>query len=144
MSVVIEKAGNREGWFNGLKSCFDWNGSDEENVRQCVFFSPFLWRGLVDDKVACMWGLVPPTMLSNTAYLWLITTKHADEHQFLLVRYSQRMIEVMLKEFPTICGHTAVGNTRAIRWLKWLGASFGEMDRGFIRFTIRKKDGGSD
>ena len=29
------------------------------------------YAGFVDDDFICCWGLVPPTFLSNEAYLWM-------------------------------------------------------------------------
>lgn len=107
----------------------------------CLRVSAYLWEGKVDGKIACIWGLVPPTILSDTAYLWLYTTSVVDEHKFTFVRHSQRVLEVMLKEFSTIVGHCHVDASRSIQWLKWLGAEFGHPNGKLIPFTIRKKNG---
>jgi len=139
MTVEIQQAGSREKWFEDLKECSTLNSKDEETIRDCMKYCPFLWRGMVNDNVACVWGLAPATILSDKAYIWLYTTKYADEHPFLLVRYSQIMMEHMLKQFSLIVGHTQAENTRAIKWLKWLGAEFGFPNGKYIPFTIRRK-----
>lgn len=113
--------------------------NDEVTLRKCLRISAISWMGLVDEKIGCIWGLVPPSLMSDQAYIWLFTSKIAEEHQFLLVRYSQLMIEDMLKEFPTIVGHCRVDTPRSIRWLRWLGAKFGEPKGKGIPFVIRKK-----
>lgn len=107
-----------------------------------------LWRsievryGLVDGKVACIWGLIPPTLLSQTAYLWLLTTDIIAENKFLFIRHSQRYIEEALKQYPEIIGDTVISNTPAIRWLKWLGAEFGESSGLRLPFVIKAKKNG--
>jgi hypothetical protein len=98
-----------------------------------------VYSGLVNDKVLCLWGLIPPTLLSDQAYLWLYTTPAAEEHQFILVRRGQIEMKKMLEEYPKIVGHCEVGAERSIRWLKWLGAEFGAADGKLIPFLIQRQ-----
>lgn len=109
----------------------------EETIRDCIFQSIEVRYGLLDGEVACMWGLIPPTLLSSTAYLWLLTTDIIAEHKFLFIRYSQRYIEEALKQYPTIVGEVLSENRSAQRWLKWLGAEFLPEVKGRISFVIR-------
>ncbi len=111
----------------------------EDILRDCMYRSVEVRAGLVDGQVACMWGLIPPTILSNTAWLWLLTTDIVAEHKFLFIRHSQRYIEEALKEFPNIIGDVEVTNRPAQKWLKWLGAEFKESDGRKIPFVIRAK-----
>ena len=104
----------------------------------CLQLSMFMWVGLIDDKLACIWGLIPPTLMSNQAYLWLYTTNVITGHEFVLVRHSQLVMEEMLQEYPTICGHAIAGADKSIRWLKWLGARFGEPQGKGIPFRITR------
>jgi hypothetical protein len=83
--------------------------------------SIYAWTGEVDGEVACIWGLIAPTILSDKAYLWLLTTDLIDAHQFIFVRHSQLQVQEMLKEFPRIVGHVRAHDDRAKRWLRWLG-----------------------
>jgi hypothetical protein len=46
----------------------------EEIIKASVARSSDTWAGLVDEEVACVWGLIPPSILGDKAYLWLITT----------------------------------------------------------------------
>jgi len=94
-----------------------------------------------DDRVACMWGLAPPTAISNRAYLWLLTTDLVEKHKFLFVRHSQLVVEDALKRYDVVLGHVAVGNTAARKWLRWLGARIDVPEKGFSKFEIRRQDG---
>jgi hypothetical protein len=114
---------------------------EAEVMRVCVALSSDVWTGYVDGKVACTWGVVPPSLLSETAYLWLYTTDIIEEHKFAFVRHSQVQIQRLLEVYKTIHGHCVLGSASSIRWLKWLGATFGEPDGKLIPFQIRKKDG---
>src|SRR5215472_12518279 len=91
-------------------------------LRRWLRNSEEVWLGMHDDKVACVYGLAPPTAISNRAYLWLLTTDLVDRHKFLFIRHSQLVIEDALKRYEVITGHVAVGNHAARRWLRWLGA----------------------
>lgn len=110
--------------------------ADARIMDRCLKTSTSTFIGKVDDEVICSWGLVPPTVLSNQAYLWLYTTPALADHKFLFVRHSQRVVEDMLQEFPTIVGHVVIGNDLAFRWLRWLGATFGVPQGKMVPFRI--------
>lgn len=112
--------------------------NDEKGMEFCYLMSVAIWAGVIDNELACLWGLVPPSLMSNQAYLWLYTTDVIKEHQFVLVRHSQRVMEDLLKEYPSIVGHATVGDKKAIRWLKWLGAEFGYPQGTGLPFRIKK------
>ncbi len=111
----------------------------EAILKDCMYRSVEVRIGEVDGVVACAWGLIPPTFLSNVAWLWLITTDIIAEHKFLFIRHSQRYIEEALNEFPIIIGNVMVDNAPARRWLKWLGAEFDPPKGRVMDFTIRSK-----
>lgn len=106
-------------------------------MRRHMVNSSRCWIVYEDDKVLCFLGLIPPTILSDRAYLWLHTTEHLREHVFIFVRHSQRVVQEILTEYPIIVGHTEVTNTKAIRWLRWLGAVYGPLDGPLLTFEIR-------
>jgi hypothetical protein len=98
-----------------------------------------VWVGILDGECACAWGLIPPTLLSSQAHLWLYTTKLIEGNEFLFWRCSQRAIEDMLKEYPLITGVADPAAPKSIRWLRCLGATFGEPQGKLIPFFIRAK-----
>jgi hypothetical protein len=107
----------------------------------CFDMSTAIWVGLIDEQLACIWGLIPPTLMSNQAYLWLYTTDVIKEHQFILIRHSQLVMEEILKRYKSVCGHVFVGqgDSKSIRWLKWLGAKFGDPDGKNVPFRITRR-----
>lgn len=111
----------------------------QETMQRTMMNSTQVWMGLDNEQIVAIWGLIPPTLLSDTAYLWLYTTKHFIKHTFVFIRHSQRAMADMLAEFPIIVGHGSPDNHRSLRWLRWLGAEFGELEfeGQAIRFTIR-------
>src|SRR5437879_6377789 len=141
MSVAIDQIerlerSHHDQLFGGMEA------KEQSIMQNCLQFTRHLWLGSVDGDIACIWGLIPPTLLSTQAYLWLYTTVLVKDHTFLFVRYSQRAVEEMLKEYPVIVGHCIVGNDQAVRWLKWLGAEFDVPDGKKIPFTILRKPNG--
>ncbi len=112
---------------------------EQESMHRAIMNSTRLWLGQDEGRVLAVWGLIPPTLMSDTAYLWLYTTKHLHQHSLILVRHSQRLVQSMLDDYPTIVGHGQVGARRSLRWLRWLGAEFGEPQGQFLPFTIKAK-----
>lgn len=111
---------------------------DQRNIDRCVRFAEELWVGEKDGKFICAWGLCPPTLMSNSAYLWLYTTEALRGNEFLFVRRSQIAVKDMLKLYPTITGYCQVGSEGSARWLRWLGASFFDPVGSYIPFVITR------
>lgn len=97
--------------------------------------------GVVDGEIVCIWGVLRQSLMSTRGYLWLLATPGADEHKFLLVRYSQRIIERLLVRYTSLIGECAIEDDRARRWMKWLGATFSEPAGKTIPFQIVGKNG---
>ena len=100
-----------------------------------------IWLGMILGKVACVWGLVSPTLLSITPHLWLYTTPLVKQHRFIFVRHSQRVVENILKDYPEVVGVTRVGQEESFKWIRWLGGEYGEPRGQWVPFIIRRKHG---
>jgi hypothetical protein len=112
----------------------------EDLIRGAIVRSSDTWAGTVNGEVACVWGLIPPTILGDKAYLWLITTDLVDQHPFCFVRHSQIAVQELLKQYPIIYGHVIPSNERGMRWLKWLGARITKMPK-IYDFELRASNG---
>ena len=110
-------------------------------MNNALIKSHQIWLGLISDEVACVWGLVSPTLLSVTPHLWLYTTPLVRKHRFIFVRHSQRVIEDLLRDYPEIVGVTRVGAEESFRWIKWLGGVYGEPQGRLVPFVIRRRNG---
>jgi len=110
-----------------------------EAMQRYAAISVKLRAGSINGHLICLWGLIPPTLCSDRAYLWLYTTEAAQEHEFILVRRSQIEVQEMLEEYPLIVGHCEISETRSIRWLRWLGAKFGDHEGTLVPFMIERK-----
>jgi len=62
-----------------------------------------VWIGYVDGHFVCCWGLIPPSFLSNQAYIWMWALESVP-HQFLFVRHSQIQVRKFLRRYASITG----------------------------------------
>ncbi len=110
---------------------------DLRALETCTSQATYLWIGHINSRPVCAWGLVPPTLLADKAYLWLYAGPAIDEYKFQFVRHSMIVMEGMRELYPEIYGVTRADNPRAIRWLKWLGAKYGQPnEKGLVPFWI--------
>jgi hypothetical protein len=114
-----------------------------KTMNFCLKMSVIIWAGFINDELAGIWGVIPPSFLSYQAYLWLYSTNVMADHEFRLVRHSQMVIDGILEEYESIVGHAVMGSDRSIRWLKWLGAKFGSPQGTLVPFRI-SRDGRSN
>jgi hypothetical protein len=117
----------------------DLTDHERNTLSQGLSFSSKIWVGTWAGELVCVWGLIPPTLLSDSAYLWLFCTEKLEEHKFLFIRWSQLEMGEMLRLYPRIIGVTDPQNERAVRWLRWLGAEFGELNGKLLPFRIRSR-----
>jgi hypothetical protein len=115
------------------------NLATEDLLRRWLRISESVWIGMYDDQVACVWGIHPSSMISDKAYMWMLATDLVDQHRFIFVRHSQLIVEQTLKRYPIIIGTVKVGNDRARKWLRWLGAEIGPPVDHQSHFVIRRK-----
>lgn len=113
--------------------------NEQKSFQRLMEATTIFWNGVHNGRIKAMWGLAPPTMLGDQAYLWLHIFEPIDDCLFLFVRNSQRAIEDALLRYPIIFGHCAADNARGQRWLKWLGATFEPSKGKAMPFVIRAK-----
>jgi hypothetical protein len=105
-------------------------------LKECMKLSSYAWIGKIDGEVACIYGVVAPTMLSEQAYLWLLTTDLVEDHKFLFVRHSQIVMTELLKLYPKIIGHVDLSARNSVKWLRLLGAKISKPRNGVVTFEI--------
>lgn len=95
------------------------------------------WTGYIDDQIVCMWGIDRGSMLTNSAFIWLVTCQGVDEHSFIFVRHSQKRLEDLKKRYSFIHGIVQADNEQSVRWLRWLGFQLGDVE--FVNgYALRK------
>lgn len=84
-----------------------------------------LWR---DGTLIGVWGVYVSTILSDEAFIWLHVTPEFKGNEFVFVRQSQMVVQDLHRRYSKLTGLCESNNILAQRWLKWLGAKFGEGD----------------
>lgn len=93
----------------------------EAALPDSVKRSDMVWAGMVDDKVACIFGVAGASILSTTGYPWLLGTDLIEQHAKAFLRRNRAMVKVMLERYPYLTNYVDVRNATAISWLQWLG-----------------------
>jgi len=103
------------------------------------------WSWIVDGKVACMFGIVAPSLIDENSYPWFLTTPLVEKHAIAFARRCRLLLPDLLAHHPRLVGMVDARYTMSIRWLRWLGAvvenpqPWGVAGLPFHRFTIGAK-----
>jgi hypothetical protein len=104
------------------------------------------WTGLVDDDVACMWGVGPLNLLAGRGCPWLLGTHLVEAHAGAFLRCSRLCLRQMFTTYESLENFVDARNRLSIRWLRWLGFTIAPAQpHGFLRlpfhhFSMRRPD----
>lgn len=98
----------------------DLASSIEEGLSDCCKASKIV----VDGQVVAIFGDTAHD--AHTGIPWLISTVHVERHPKAFLQVCKPEVEEMLTRHQTLLNFVDVRNTVAIRWLEWLGFTFGE------------------
>jgi len=80
------------------------------------------WTGLIDGRVACIWGVSASDELDEAVGVpWMLGSELLVTHQRLFLRNCLACVEDMQALFPVLENYVDERNAVAIRWLRWLG-----------------------
>jgi hypothetical protein len=113
-----------------------WVSPRDQQIFDYCALSGQVWTAWVDDKLVCCWGAIPPSFMSDTAYLWMLDLP--IRHPLVVARHSRQVIKALLDRWDTLAGHCHVGAEDSCKWLKWLGAEFGPPQKSLVPFEIRR------
>lgn len=136
--VEIRKVGAEEAMKLTRDMVVDENA--ERTMEFCLLMSTNMWAGFIRGKLACIWGVIPPSLMSDQAYAWLNTTEVLRGHEFIFVRHSQIVFDELLEEYSSVVGHVIIGADKAYKWLRWLGAEFGPPQGMVVPYRITRHD----
>lgn len=115
-----------------------------EVLKEGLTVSTLAWAGLRDGRVVCIFGIATPSILSGEGVPWMVGSEELDHCAYAFLRRSRMVVGHML----TLCEHLEnyvdSRNTRAVRWLRWLGfqihepAPHGPHGVPFHRFEMRR------
>ena len=123
------------------------SGRDPRAVLvESVEHSTYAWAGLADDKLVCLFGVAPASLVGVTGIPWLLGSDAICTYSRPFLRRNKLFVTEMLKEYPILRNVVDARNTVSIRWLRWLGFTMGEPApmgaRGlpFIPFAMETKN----
>ena len=88
-------------------------------LEEGVEHSTMARAALIDDQVACIWGVRPAgTMLTPIGVPWMLGTDLVPQHRRLLLGYAGDAIKRMLALYPILINFVHCENAQAVRWLK--------------------------
>ena len=90
------------------------------------------------NDVFCIWGV------ENEDTIWMLCTKKVEEHPIAFLRYCKEYLKGLLETYDKLDNYVWLGNPLHVKWLKWMGASFGETitlnGEPFQYFEFKKKE----
>lgn len=75
-----------------------------------------------------MFGLVPDALGGSSARVWFLGAKDLSKIKKSFMRLSRMVIGNFLSRYPALWNRFDVRYTKTGRWLKWLGAEFGQIE----------------
>jgi len=116
----------------------------EEIIRQSVNLSTCSCAATTPDgKLVALFGVAPPTLVGETAAIWMLATNRLYKHGLSATKIARRFIKYSLKVYPHLENWVYEGNTASIEWLRVLGftvekaAPHGAKGNMFHRFHMR-------
>lgn len=90
------------------------------------------WACLGDDRVGAVWGVISPTLLSDSGYIWATILPWAKAYPIITARAVRSGLRQTLLEYPTLWGLCEEES----HWLRWIGAKFRGREGPYISFVI--------
>jgi len=97
-----------------------------EALAESVERSAMAWAGLADGRLVCLFGVVPASLAGVTGVPWLLGSDDVCAYSRAFLRRNRAYVSAMLGEFPVLRNVVDARNEVSIRWLRWLGFTFGE------------------
>ena len=113
-------------------------------VLECVNSSTHAFAGFIDGRLAVLWGAAPVSLVGGVAAPWMVSTVHLELAPRLFLRHCREQVRVLSDVYPRLENHVHARHAVAIRWLRWLGFSFGDAvplgpySEPFLPFLMRR------
>ena len=117
----------------------------EAAVLESVDVSPFAFVALQGKKPLCVFGLLPDSVLSPRARLWMLGTPNINLTKKDFVKTCRIVVDGLLDIYPQLYNAVDANYPQAIRLLQFLGATFGKTVASptgapFLIFEIRREN----
>ena len=79
------------------------------------------------ERPIAMFGIVPHTLLSSKASVWLLASPDLMKIKGAFLKNSRKFIKYFLSYYRLLENFVDMQNMDSRRWLKWCGAEFGQI-----------------
>jgi hypothetical protein len=105
-----------------------------EAIKKCL--GPHTWSGLVEGKVACMWGVRFSVNPGEFPTMWLLRTSLVNKHKIEFLRRSRAFAQRIAHEYGVVESCVNQTNVVSQHWLEWLGFRSVDQIGDYIRMRI--------
>ena len=119
----------------------------EQSLLYSFANSVFSFSIVSEGDILAMGGILKPKdILADRAALWFLTSQKLDKVERSFLRQCKTFMQTMLEIYPVLYNYVDLRNDPAIRWLKWIGATFGDVfligidNQPFVYFEFKKND----
>lgn len=136
LSLTMSSVDQREIWAAGHVKPWDAVFLGKMSSRDTKTF-------LADDQVMCIYGIGAGQSLSWHGVPWMLSTENLWKHGLHFARGSVAWMKDAKARYIELVNYVDARNTRASRWLSWLGFTieeaqpYGPDDTLFHRFVWR-------
>lgn len=118
------------------------NESVEGGLAQSFERSTIRYTVEYDGLPVAMFGVVPDTILGNSANVWLLGSPELETKKKTFVRTSRRVVAELLRSYPVLWNLVDSRYKKTFRWLESCGAVFQVTpvrigDHDFVPFVIK-------
>lgn len=92
-----------------------------EGLSMSLRYANEAWTGLHQGKVLCIYGVAGSSLLVPEGAPWMLAHQRLDRHARAFLRDCRPAVDAMLRRYRHLSNHVDARNTRAVRWLSWLG-----------------------
>lgn len=122
----------------------DGHADAESALRYSFARSTLRLSVVLDGAVVAMLGLVPDSLLGQSANVWFLGADDLKRMKKTFVRFSRQAIENFLLRYPLLWNYVDARYTKTISWLKSCGALFSEQafeknGQEFYLFVIKRR-----
>lgn len=115
--------------------------SGYDAIAGSIRASALAFGAFEDGEPLGLWGLIPVSVVGDTARVWFLTAEGAERHKKLLLREAREFVRFAESQYARLEAYVHVEYTSCIRWLGWLGFTVsapipGLLDGGFCCATV--------
>jgi hypothetical protein len=116
----------------------------KKSVSSCISRSSEAWTALYNGEVICIFGIRCKSLLSRTAYPWLLTTNLVKDHKRNFLKGAKISINKWLESYDVLENYIPAGLDKLVRWVEWAGfvvepsKPVGQKGRFLHRIEMRK------